>query len=51
MSRGEWKYVTHRQMEVRPDQSGDDDVYQVSTAGTLVCHLPLTQGKSTGVTA
>lgn len=45
------KTVVHRELDVRPDISGDDDVYQVSTSATLVVPNPKLQGKLTGVTA
>jgi len=41
-----------RDFDVRgPQMSGDDDVYEVSTAATLINHLPRTDWKLTGVTA
>jgi len=38
-------------VEVRNWYSGNDDVSEVSVAGTIVCVNPRRQGKSTGVTA
>jgi len=51
LNSSDWDIVVHRQFEVRPDTSGDDDVWQLSTAATLRCKQTRRQGKSTGVTA
>lgn len=51
LNSSDFDYVIHRGFEVRPDTSGDDDVWQISAAGTLRCRNTLRQGKSTGVTA
>jgi len=41
-----------RDFDVRgPQMSGDDDVFEVSSASTLINHLPRTDWKLTGVTA
>ena len=46
-----WLVVEHRPFNIREDISGDDDVFQLSWAGALVCKEPKNQGKQTGVTA
>jgi len=48
---GQWALKIRRPFEVRADQSGDDDVYQLSTASCLICRSPKRHGKLTGVTA
>lgn len=47
-----WGLSIRRPFEMRgPDMSGDDDVYEISTAVALICHNPKTQWKLIGVTA
>jgi hypothetical protein len=47
-----WGLSINRDFDVRgPDMSGDDDVYEVSCAGALICHLTKYNWKLTGVTA
>ena len=44
--------MVRREFDVRgPQMSGDDDVYEVSTAASLINHLPRTDWKLNGVTA
>jgi hypothetical protein len=51
LQRSDFDTVIHRPFDVRQDMSGDDDVWQLSTAATLRCKQTRRQGKSTGVTA
>ncbi|MEE9366914.1 MAG: hypothetical protein V3W44_09530 [Dehalococcoidales bacterium] len=45
--RSDVTHVIHREMEERPDQSGDDDLVQISVASTLVHRNPRRAGKFT----
>jgi hypothetical protein len=52
LSPDNWHLKIRRPFEIREQsRSGDDDVWQVSTASALVCKHPRTQGKITGATA
>lgn len=43
---------TRRQFEIRgPQMAGDDDVWEVSSAAAIICHMPKFCWKNTGVTA
>jgi hypothetical protein len=43
---------TRRQFEIRgPVISGDDDVWEISSAAAVICHMPKFCWKNTGVTA
>ncbi len=49
---GNWHLKIRRGLELRPlPHSGDDDVWQISSASALICKRPKLQGKNTGVTA